>query len=177
MSSTLTHQPPTSQTRLRRLAAVIAAVVAAVVLWAIAAHGAGVDLRSPAFGPSQKPAVLNAGIVAVASGLAGLAAWGLLALLERTTRRPRRIWTGIALAVLVVSLGAPLSGHGVSDASRAILVCLHLLVAATLVALIGRTATAGRDAATPRPGDHTRPLATDVARPQPTAANRQSSAR
>jgi uncharacterized membrane protein len=77
MSPTTTHQPPATQTarRLRRLAAVLTAVIAAVVLWAIAVHAAGIDLRSPGFGHSQKPAALNPGTVAVVSGLAGLAAW------------------------------------------------------------------------------------------------------
>jgi hypothetical protein len=99
VSPTTTHQPPATQTarRLRRLAAVLTAVIAAVVLWAIAVHAAGIDLRSPGFGHSQKPAALNPGTVAVVSGLAGLAAWGLLALLERSTQRPRQIWTAAAL--------------------------------------------------------------------------------
>jgi hypothetical protein len=115
MSPTTTHQPPATQTarRLRRLTAVIAAVV----LWAIAVHAAGIDLRSPGFGHSQKPAALNPGTVAVVSGLAGLAAWGLLALLERSTQRPRQIWTAAALIALVVSLGAPLSGPAAADAT------------------------------------------------------------
>jgi hypothetical protein len=119
MSPTTTHQPPATQTarRLRRLAAVLTAVIAAVVLWAIAVHAAGIDLRSPGFGHSQKPAALNPGTVAVVSGLAGLAAWGLLALLERSTQRPRQIWTAAALIALVVSLGAPLSGPAAADAT------------------------------------------------------------
>lgn len=146
MVTTTTHQPPATQAgrHLRRLAAVVTAVIAAVALWAIAVHAAGVDLRSPGFGHSQTPAQLNAATVAVASGLAGFAAWALLALLERRTGRPRQIWTAIALLALLVSLGAPLSGHGISDASRGVLACLHVLVAVTLIALLGRTAGAGR---------------------------------
>jgi Family of unknown function (DUF6069) len=169
MSPATTHQPPATQTarRLRRVAAVLTAVTAAVVLWAIAVHAAGVDLRSPGFGHSQEPAALNPGTVAVVSGLAGLAAWGLLALLERSTQRPRQIWTAAALIALVASLGAPLSGHGVSDASRGILACLHVLVAVTLIVLLGRTAAAGRGVPTQsqhRPG----PVAAD-ATPEPTS--------
>jgi hypothetical protein len=164
-----THQPPATQTarRLRRLAAVLTAVIAAVVLWAIAVHAAGIDLRSPGFGHSQKPAALNPGTVAVVSGLAGLAAWGLLALLERSTQRPRQIWTAAALIALVVSLGAPLSGHGVSDASRGILACLHVLVAVTLIVLLGRTAAAGRGV--PRQSQHRPGPAAADATPEPTS--------
>ena len=146
MSTTITHQVSATQTalRLRRFAAVVTAAIAAVALWAITVHAAGVDLQSPGFGHSQKPATLNPGTVAVVSGLAGIAAWGLLALLERSTRRPRQIWTVLALVALVVSLGAPLSGHGISDSSRGILACLHVLVAVTLIVLLGRTTAFGR---------------------------------
>ncbi len=169
MSPATTHQPPATQTarRLRRLAAVLTAVIAAVVLWAIAVHAAGIDLRSPGFGHSQKPAALNPGTVAVVSGLAGLAAWGLLALLERSTQRPRQIWTAAALIALVVSLGAPLSGHGVSDASRGILACLHVLVAVTLIVLLGRTAAADRGV--PRQSQHRPGPAAADAIPEPTS--------
>ncbi|MHB8451983.1 MAG: DUF6069 family protein [Mycobacteriales bacterium] len=146
MSPTTTHRlsTTTSARRLRRLAAVVTAVVTALALWAIAVHAAGVDLRSPGFGQSQKPAALSPGAVAAVSGLAGFTAWGLLALLERTTRRPLRVWTTVALLALVVSLGAPLSGQGVSAASRGILACLHVLAAVTIIVLIGRTARGGR---------------------------------
>ncbi len=144
MSPTITHPSATKGTRrLRRLATVVTAVVTALALWAIAVHAAGVDLQSPGFGQYQRPAALNPATVAVVSGLAGFAAWGLLALLERTTRRPRRVWTAVALLSLVVSLGAPLSGHGASGASRGILACLHVLVAVTIIVLLGRTAGAG----------------------------------
>lgn len=139
--------------RLRRPAAVAAAIMAALGLSAIAALAMGVSLQSPAFGPSQAPAALSAAAVAVTSGLAGLAAWGLLALLERATRRPRQIWTVTALAALALSLGAPLSGHGISGTSRVALACLHLLVGATLITLLGRTTAARHEAISRRP-DH-----------------------
>lgn len=107
--STLTHSPLTTlpARRLQRLAAVPASIAAALVLWAIATQAAGVDLRSPAFSSTQHPAAIGAGLVAVAAALAALAAWALLAILERTIRHPRRVWTTIALAAMVVSLGAP----------------------------------------------------------------------
>src|SRR5579875_2271514 len=110
MSTDLTGHPRTSRgTRVRRPAAVLAAVLAALVLWAITTQAVGMNLHSPAFSPTQAPAPLGVGMVAVDSGLAGLAAWGLLALLERVTRRQRarRAWTVIAAASLVISLGAP----------------------------------------------------------------------
>ncbi len=137
--------------RLQRPAAVAAVIVVALALWAVATQAAGVDLRSPAFSAAQHPAAVGVGLVAVATALAALAAWALLAILERTVRHPRRAWTTIAVVVLVVSLGAPLSGHGITGADRAVLACLHLLVATTVIVLIGRTA--GHASTANRQGD------------------------
>lgn len=141
--SPLIHAPLTTQPtrRLQRLAAVPASILSALILWAIATQAGGVDLRSPAFSATQHPAAVGAGLVAVAAALAALAAWVLLAVLERTSRHPRRAWTTIAVVALVVSLGAPLSGHGIAGADRATLACLHLVVAATVIVLFGRTAS------------------------------------
>lgn len=41
-----------------------------------------------------------------AAAVTGLAGWALLALLERTTDRAARLWSAVALAVVVLSLGA-----------------------------------------------------------------------
>src|SRR5262245_27527635 len=46
--------------------------------------------------------------VIMVTGLVGLAAWGLLGLLERATKRARAIWTVIAVSVLMLSLLGPL---------------------------------------------------------------------
>jgi hypothetical protein len=140
--SALTHPPLTTQPiqRLQRFGAVAAVIAAALVLWAVATQAAGVDLRSPAFSTTQHPAAVGAGLVAVAAALAALAAWALLAILERTIRHPRRAWTTIAMVAVVISLGAPLSGHGITGTDRAVLACLHLVVATTVIVLLGRTA-------------------------------------
>ena len=78
------------------------------------------------------------GAVAAAGLLAGLAAWALLALLERVLARPGRAWTVIAVVVLAVSLAGPLGAAGAAGA--AVLAGLHLVVAAVLVPGLGRTA-------------------------------------
>jgi hypothetical protein len=72
------------------------------------------------------------GSVVGASLAAGLAAWASLALLERLTARPRRNWTVLAVAVLVLSLTGPL-GSGIGMGTTVALACMHLVAAAVLV--------------------------------------------
>jgi hypothetical protein len=63
---------------------------------------------------------------------AGLVGWAWLAVLERTVRRPRLVWTVTAVVVFVLSLGGPAGGTDVGAVLA--LFCLHLVVAAVLVA-------------------------------------------
>ncbi len=65
----------------------------------------------------------------------GLAAWLLLELLERWTRRPRLIWRTVAGSVLVLSLTGPMAAT--SDAGLAVLTGLHLLVGSILILGLG----------------------------------------
>jgi hypothetical protein len=51
--------------------------------------------------------------------------------------------------VLVVSLGAPLSGRGIDEQSRLVLALLHLTVGTLLIILLARTSQPARSA-TPR---------------------------
>lgn len=115
-----------------RAATVGVAVTLAVVLWALATQLLGVAVRTPEMGgrPSD---VIPVSHVVSASGLAALAAWALLAVLERVTSAARRLWSATALVVLLVSLGAPLTGPGLSVGNRTLLVLLHLAVAVVVV--------------------------------------------
>lgn len=67
--------------------------------------------------------------------IAGLAAWGLLALLERGVRYAARTYRIIALVLLVVSLAGPL-GSGVGTSSRLVLLGMHLIVGAALIIVL-----------------------------------------
>ena len=145
-----------------RLLAVGAAVAGAVVGWSLITQVAGVDLRAPDFRGSGGTAAVGLGQVVVVSALAGLAAWGLLALLERRTRRARRLWLGLAAVAFLVSLGGPLSGRGVAPSDRGLLIVLHAVVAAILIPLLYLSSrprredrdrgTVGGRAASPDPG-------------------------
>lgn len=119
----------TGGTAVRRGVTVVAATAAALAVWGLAVVVAGVDLSVRTGATVQQ---VGAGAVAVASLAAASAAWALLALLERFLRRPRRVWTGIAVAVGAVSLLGPLGA--VNTAALVVLVALHLVVAVVLVA-------------------------------------------
>lgn len=120
---------------------VAGATVAAVAQWAAAGPIAGASLDVRLNGVVQH---VGLGAVVAASLLAGLAAWGLLALLERRSQRagrgrPRRTWTITVVAVLVLSLAGPLSS-AIGTTSTLSLIGLHLVVAVVLLAGLGRSA-------------------------------------
>jgi hypothetical protein len=131
--------------------AVALGVLAALAVWGISELVFGVDVRQPAFGTGV-PQDLTAGPVVVASLVAGLAAWLALALLERLTRHARAVWVALATLVLVVSLGAPLSGRGIDGGSRLVLALLHLTVGALLIVLLARTSPPARSVTLRRNG-------------------------
>jgi len=122
--------------------AVVAAVVAALVVYLLITQAFGQDLRTP--GMSGKGATeLNIGAVLLVSALASLAAWGLLAVLERFTARARTIWTVVAVVGLVLSLAGPMSGTGITTGNRLALALMHVVVGAVLIVLMRRAP--GRD--------------------------------
>jgi hypothetical protein len=129
--------------RARRGLTVAGATTAALALWTLTGPVAGLD---PSAETGGRLSTIGAAPVIAGSLLAGLAGWGLLALLERTAARPGRIWTILALVVLVLSLGGPL-GSAADGTSMAVLTGMHLVVAAVLIPGLGPTARE------PRPAD------------------------
>lgn len=124
--------PETRRASIRgaRLITVVTAVVAALAVWLVAGPlaGIGLDIRSGDATQHIGPAA-----VFIVSGLAGLVAWALAAVLERTTRRPRLIWTVIALAALALSTAGPL-WLGIGGATQGALLTMHYLVGGALIA-------------------------------------------
>lgn len=125
-----------ARTRGLRALAVLGAAAAALAIWAIADPLAGIDLTVRTDGTTQPVGPVSTFTSAL---LAGLAAWALLAVLERVVRRPRRTWTINALVALAVSLAGPLIG-GAATTATVILVGMHLAVGAVLLVALGRTA-------------------------------------
>lgn len=120
-----------------RLLAVAAAVVAAVVVYLLINLFVQ-DPRTPGMS-GRSAADLTFGAVLLVSALASLAGWGLLAVLEKVTAKPRQIWTIVAVVALLLSLGGPMSGSGISTGNRLALALLHVVVGTVLIVLMRRT--------------------------------------
>ena len=117
-----------------RILAVGIATAAALVVWAVAAlAGVQLTVTTPLVGTLTIDAVL----VAVSTLPIALAAWGVLALLERFTESARIIWTRIAIAVLVISL-PPLAFLDASPATKVVLAIMHLTVGLVLIVMLRR---------------------------------------
>lgn len=124
--------PPRQRPARRRLVVVLASLAAAALVWAFVEAGIGYDLQAPSMGGSEGMDIGPAAVL-LSAGVAGLAAWGSLAALERWSSRPRLIWTVLATVVYLISLGGPLGGEGIDTANRVALVALHTLVALGLI--------------------------------------------
>jgi hypothetical protein len=105
-----------------------AAVVATVVLWLIA-NVAGAELKVDQGSGRQDLTVVS---VILTSAIVALLGWGLLALLERFSARAKTIWTGMAVAVLVLSLVPP-SLVDASTGTKVTLVSMHLAVGVIVI--------------------------------------------
>ncbi|GAA3931120.1 hypothetical protein GCM10023085_10640 [Actinomadura viridis] len=120
----------------RRALTVAGAAAAALALWALAGPAAGIDLTVGSGGTAR---TVGAGAVITSALVAGLAAWALLASMERFLRAPARVWTTIAAVVLVLSLAGPFTA-GAGTAGTLVLGGLHLLVGAVLIPGLALTA-------------------------------------
>ncbi|MEV1289079.1 DUF6069 family protein [Micromonospora sp. NPDC049679] len=122
----------------RRALVVLAAVLAASLVWLIAVPLLAIEVTVPVrYGASERVDLALVPVV-FAALLAGLAGWALLAVLERFTTKARLIWTVIALVVFVVTL------PWMPDATAAEITVLALLHAAVAAALIPGLPRAGR---------------------------------
>ena len=142
MSAFARSRRPATLSRLRRgdrVVAVLATVIAPVLVWLIATVGFGQHLYQPGFGGSA-PQELSIWLVAIVAGIAAVAGAGVLALIERINPRPAQVWLVVSTAVLILSLGGPLSGEGIGTANKLALVSMHLAAGAVLIPLLYRSA-------------------------------------
>lgn len=121
----------------RRVFAVTAAMLAALVVWSVAVPLLGVDLTVRT-APGSSVQTIGAASVLAVSLLASLLGWGVLAILERRSQRAGTVWTVAAGVVLLLSLAGPLTAAATTGGTVS-LVALHLSVAAVLILLLRRT--------------------------------------
>lgn len=140
MSTTTAAQVSTRRRTTRALTVVVAAV-AAFAVWLVAGPVAGVDFTVTRDGKATEVGAAQVLGIAAAAGLLG---WGLLALLERFTDRAGRIWTVVAVVVLLASFVMPFNSGAIDTAAKWVLLSLHLTVGAVLIPSLGRAARAGR---------------------------------
>jgi predicted Co/Zn/Cd cation transporter (cation efflux family) len=134
-SSTAQDSAVAAPRRRWRAGVVVAAVLLALLTWLVA----NLIDASPIQVRMQDEVVGITGVsVLMTSVLAALAGWALLALLERLSPAGRRIWTAIAVVVLLLSLIAPLS-YGIGAASKWSLVALHVVTGLVLIAGLPRS--------------------------------------
>jgi hypothetical protein len=127
--------------RRNRALAVVAAVVAAALVWVVGEPVLGNDMVITAEG--QQPQDLGASAFIMFSLFFSLLGWALLALLERVTRRARLIWTVAALVFLAVSLVPPLTIEA-SGGTKVVLALGHVAVGAVLIPVFRATSTNAR---------------------------------
>jgi hypothetical protein len=121
-------------TSAQRLLVLVGAPVAALSVWALAVPLGGVDL---AVRSGDGTRTVGPVPVVTASLLAALAGVILLAVLDRRSTRPRRVWTMVALGVLPTSFVGPLdSAAGVTAAL--VLILMHLVVGTVVIAGLAR---------------------------------------
>ena len=130
---------PARRTRTRVLG-VAGATLAALAVWIIAVPIAGIDLLvRPGSG---SPQIVGAGTVLAASLIASFLGWVLLSVLEHHTAGARRVWTAVAVAVLLLSLGGPLSA-GTTILVKVTLSLMHVAVGAVLITALRRSSPTG----------------------------------
>lgn len=122
-----------------RLLVILAAVAATALVWLVATTGLRLELSQPGFG-TQAAETLSLWWVAAVAAIAGLAAWGMLAIIERRTRRAPMVWLIVSLVALGLSLVGPMSGEGIDGANRLALAAMHVAAGAVVIPLFYRSA-------------------------------------
>ena len=123
---------------------ILLATVAPLLVWVVAVPLMRVDLVVD-MGGGRPPQTISPGAIIVTAVVISLLAWALLKLLERvrgSADSAQRLWTIIALSVLVLSLFPLTSAVGVG--AKLTLFAMHVAVGAVLLYRLGRAPTLGR---------------------------------
>ena len=125
---------PVRARRLQRLGLVAGAGVTNAVIFLLA-HAAGTDFTITDPGPAGKAHTFVAPEIGIITVICALAGWATLAALERWTVRPRAIWSGLALAVVLLSL-VPIGIEQATTSTRIMLGVIHVMTAVALLPML-----------------------------------------
>lgn len=139
----MTHEqaPPVDTPRnapaptMQRAMVIVAAAIAALIIWVVADPIAGVTLEAET-GTGDVRRIGPIAIIVV-TAVGGLLGWALLALLERTTSHPGVIWSVVAVILLFASLAG--AWGGTSTSVRVTLLLMHVAAGAILISGFLRT--------------------------------------
>lgn len=124
----------------RRAIAVVGAVLAPGAV-SLLAQATGIELKITQSG--QAPMVIGLPLVVATALAASLAGWAVLAVLQRMTGHARALWTGLALAALLASLG-PIAIVETTTETHIVLALMHVIVAVVLILGLRATIPAHR---------------------------------
>jgi peptidoglycan/LPS O-acetylase OafA/YrhL len=140
--STSTSIPAATGVGKRRAIAVGGAALAPTAGWLLA-QATGVELEVTVAG--QPPMVIGLPLVVATALAASLAGWAALAILQRMTGHARGLWTSLAIAALLASLG-PVAIVETTTETRILLALMHAIVAIVLILGLRATIPAHRPA-------------------------------
>ncbi|MEV4115804.1 DUF6069 family protein [Nonomuraea sp. NPDC049695] len=146
LSKTPQSVTPNTSTRRARALGVGAAVLSTTLLW-LAALAVNIDLRVDPPGDGQPAMIVGLPVTIGSTLVLALIGWGTLAVLERFVRRAGTIWTGLAIAALMLSF-VPILSVEATAGTKTVLSLMHLAVAAILIPTLRRGTPTTRNALT-----------------------------
>lgn len=128
--------------RWARLSVIAAAAAAAVLVWVVSVIFIGTSLEVRIM-PGAKAIGVSITMVAIVAILAGLAAWCVLVLAQRTLRRGTRAWRILGSALLAFSFLGPVAA-ATNSGTLTVLLIMHGVVGCTLLTLLPQPGTPRR---------------------------------
>ncbi len=124
---------------MRRVIAITSATVGAVAVWTVSQLAAAQLTVQPS---GQQAMKIGLPIVVLTAVIAGLAGWALRTVLQRLTKNSAAVWTWVASAVLLLSLGLPLTVQA-TGTTKGWLIAMHAAVGAILIPMMRSDAMRG----------------------------------